>query len=143
MNGSKAVLITNNTSGNHSAADWAQATADHLVHVGPNADNATRLAAMRLELTLIDVLTTAHESVQSAEKSKLSTTGDAHLATDIDPSAAVDTALASVVAAAKGTPFEAHWADPQVQAQLRQVLGSHFGSSIHIERKHHSSRKAS
>ena len=114
MNGSKAFLITNNAN-NHSAEDWAAATADHLVHVKDGSTN--QLAALKLEVAIIEILTAHHAAVKS----------NANIQTE------ADTAFDKVIAAAKGTPFETLWADEGVQDQIFDTLYAHFSTSANLE----------
>lgn len=114
MNGSKAFLITNN-SNNHSAEDWAVATADHLVHVRDGSIN--QAAALRLELAVVDILISHHESV----KNKADVQTEANESFD------------KIIAASVGTPFQALWADEAVQKQIYDTLYSHYATSAELE----------
>jgi hypothetical protein len=114
MNGSKTFMITNHAS-NHSAEDWAVATADHLVHVKDGSIN--QAAALRLELAIIDILTPHHENVKGKA----------------DIEAVTNVSFGQIIAASVGTPFETLWADEAVQKQIRDTLFSHFSTSAELE----------
>lgn len=115
MNGSKAFLITNNAS-NHSAEDWAVATADHLVHVRDGSVNSAE--ALRLEIKIVDILTAHHHNVKER---KCDVQGEA------------DEAFEKVITASKGTAFETLWSDEAVQDQIYQTLFTHFNTSADLE----------
>lgn len=138
MNGSQTILITDG--GAHPPDTWAMATADHLVHIDPKAPAARQMAAKKLEMAIAEALIPHHTTVQGAERSALSSVGNAHLLTDIDPSQHLDAAVAAVVSASVGTPWEAHFADRGVQDVIRGTLANHFASSQHIERSWHCDR---
>ena len=79
--------------------------------------------------------------MQAAERSKLAASNDrlnAPYAVQDDHD--LDAMKAEIVAASVGTIFEAHFAQPDVQEHIVQVLGSHFASSQHIERSWHADR---
>ena len=58
-----------------------------------------------------------------------------------DPEEAhVDAALAAVVSATSGTPWETQFKDAAVQAAIKQEIGTHFRTSIDIERQWHADR---
>lgn len=114
MNGSCQFLITNN-SNNHSAEDWAVATADHLVHVRDGSIN--QAAALRLEVAIVDVLTPYHALIKS--KADIETVTNA--------------SFDKVIAASVGTPFETLWSQEDVQKQIYDTLFSHFSTSAELE----------
>lgn len=143
MNGHEGtrVLITNDAA-NHSPADWAAATADRLVQVGPHASATIRSAGMRLEARIIDILAPHHQTVQNAERELLTNKGDPHF--DADHFEAhqdtAEAAVADIVAAAKGTPFETVFASEAGQQAIRETIASHFATSANIERQWHARR---
>jgi len=136
MNGSQRVLITDH--GAHSPEKWALATADHLVHLDEaKANPAEIIAARKLETAIAEALAGHHAKVQGLEASSLSADAEAHLAKDYDASEHIAEAVAAVVACAKGTPFEAHFARADVQEQIGEVIHQHFRSAQHIARSWH------
>jgi hypothetical protein len=135
MNGSQSILATDG--GVHPPDKLALATADHLVHVNPKAPAEKQVAARKLEIAIAEALTPHHSVVQGDERVALASIGDGHLDTEVDVAAHVDDALVAVVACAKGTPWEAHFQDADVQAVIRQTLGNHFATSKTIERSWH------
>ena len=135
--GAARIMISNG--GPHPASAWAQVTAQHIAPVAADMAGDRYVAAMKLQLAITEALQPHHETVQSAERGKLAA-DPAHLLTDLDPSQHADAALAAVVACAKGTPWEAHFAKADVQAVIRHELGVHFASAQHIERSWHVDR---
>lgn len=139
-------LITNG--GPHPSDKWAAVTADHICRlieidessVTPEAI-AARKAKPRFELALADALDGHHATVQDHEKGALVEHGVDRYGHPLDPQAQhMDEALAAVLAVAKGTPFEDGVASDEFQAAVLAILGSHFATSIDIERKWHRDR---
>ena len=126
------VMITNG--GTHPPEKWAEQTVAQIIQVSKEALGDAAIAARRLELRMLDVLETAHAEVQAAEKKLIKDLGLALLEQDIDPTPHVQKPLDALVEAAAGTPFEAHFAKPEIRDYLRRVLGQHFGTAMHIER---------
>lgn len=135
------VLVTNG--GPHPADKWAVATAEHIFPIDPSVVGDRFLAAKKLQLAIAVALEPHHEGVQEAERAKLAAAGDDHLQTPHDPLAAAEAALAEIQAAAAGTPWEAHFADAEVQRVVIQEVGNHFATAEHIERQWHCHRNPS
>lgn len=132
-------LITNN--GTHSPEKWAVATAEHICPIDESAMSADRLlAAKKLQVAIAEALIPHHTKVQHHEKGALKEKGDEHFDTPCDPSIHLDEAMAAIIAAAKGTPWEAHYARADVQAAIRQEVGNHFATAMDIERQHHADK---
>ena len=132
------ILITNG--GAHPPEKWAVATAEIIFPTDNVRDSNRLLQAKKLQFAIADALVPHHTDVQTAEKGKLATLGDAHLDTPHDPLEAAQKALADIVALAKGTPWELHFADAAVQAEIVQEIGNHFATAEHIERQWHCHR---
>lgn len=126
------VMITNG--GTHSARYWAETTAGQIIEIGAGA--AQSAAASALKAALTDLLETAHAAVKDYEKARFDAIGLAWLDGEIDPgeNIDIDNVVAQLVECASGTPFEGHFQTPETQNYLRQVLGQHFATSIHVER---------
>jgi hypothetical protein len=76
--------------------------------------------------------------VQQHERGQCAEHGVERLSHALQPEAEhIDCALEDVVNAAKGTPFEAHFASDEVKKIVRHMIGSHFTTSIDIDRSHH------
>jgi hypothetical protein len=139
MNGSQKVLITDG--GAHSPQKWALATADHLVHFAESSAPPDQIiAARKLELAIADALVAHHADVQLAERHRLAADAKAHLARPLDASLHLEDAVEAVVECAKGTPWEAHFAKPETQAAVSDLIHQHFRSAQHIERSWHCDR---
>lgn len=132
------IMVTDG--GPHPAGAWAQVTAQHIAPIAPDMTGARYVAATRLQLAIADALEPHHSVVQAAERAALDAVGHAHLSTPLDPEPHLDDALRAIVAAAKGTEWEAHFGDPAVLAAIRHELAVHFRSSMHVERSWHVDR---
>lgn len=143
MNGSRSFIST--SKGDHSPLEWALATADHLVHVSPNASAELQIAGRELELAIVKALRPHHEDVQTTENGRLEAHGDAHVTFHPDPTEHLNDAVAAVNACAKGTVFEEQWMQPEWQDQVRATLANHFQTSMktahswHVDRNPHGS----
>jgi len=122
--------------GPHSAEAWAGVTASQIIQVAADASGVRATDARRLELQVLDILAGFHAGLQAYERKRLddSRNGVARCSFDIVPEKHIDDPLAAIVAAAQGGQFASHFNDADVQAHIRQVLGSHFATSIQIER---------
>ena len=129
----QTILVTNN--GPHSAADWASATASHLVAIAQDAAPAVKAQAVKLEAAVIDILEGHHGTVQAGERQAVASDLNRMVA-PIAPAdhLNVDAAVAEIVAAAAQTPWAAAFATPEAQAGIKTTLTSHFGTSMQIER---------
>ncbi|BCP53773.1 hypothetical protein K32_23900 [Kaistia sp. 32K] len=116
--------------GPHSAEQWAEVTASQIVSLEATAG----VPARKFELKVIEILEQHHAAVQVHERGKIKTEKHGRCGNAPDPSEHIEAALAEIVEAAKGTPFEAHFAKANVQAYLTNVLGQHFATSMQIER---------
>ena len=97
-------------------------------------------AALRLQATIADLLGPHHQGVHDAERGGLAASGSDHLLTAFDADVHAPAALATIVGAAKGTEWEAHFADPTVQAIITDTVRNHFNTSAMIERLWHADR---
>ena len=121
--------------GPHSPEVWAAATISQLVQVDPNASSDKVVAARKLEVAATDILEKIHADVQERERGKIREQGDERLAHFLEPqSEHVEQAFTAFIAATKGTVLEAHFAEPAVQANVRETLAKDFRTIIHIER---------
>lgn len=136
----RSILITNG--GPHPAEKWAEATASHIVQVAEHVAGERRAAAVKLEAAVIDVLERHHKTVQDGERGKLKSVGHDRLmqSFNCEEHVMLDHVVVEIVAAAKGTPWEADFAKPEAQEGVRSVLRSHFHTSMHIERSWHVDR---
>jgi hypothetical protein len=132
------ILVTDG--GPHPSQKWALASARQIVPLAAVTDPERMTAAMRLQADVAEILDGHHSSVQDAERAGLSERGDDHFAHHFAADSYVEDAIAEIQAAAVGTPWEAHYADPTVQAVIAEVLEGHFRSSSHVERMWHADR---
>ena len=128
------VRILKTDGGPHSAEAWALVTAEYIVDVDPNADATVQVAARNLETKIINALIAHHKAVEDSENAKLAAGGDDHLATDIVHDNTVEGALADVLACVVGTPWEAKFADPEMQGKIKYVLNDHFTTNSGVHR---------
>ena len=128
------LMITNG--GSHPADKWADATVEAITSllVDGNPDDASakaqsaRQAKRELTPKLFAIFNVHHEQMQSHSLTKQS------VSAPIDVIAEAKAALSSVNAVLAKTPFAEHFARPDVQAILFQIIGQHSTDVIHIER---------
>lgn len=134
------IMITNG--GPHSHEKWAIATAQQIIEIGANATSTQAMDARKLENKIIDLLEVHHQEVQENERAMIKDRGHDRLSEDLafDVSDRVDGPVSQIVSASVGTPFEAHFAKPEVQAYLRDLIATHFRTSMQIERSWHADR---
>jgi len=125
------VLITNGSS--HTPDNWAIATAEQIVQADPSLVGDRLLAAEKLKISIAEVLSPHHARVQTDERSKLSKSAD-YILSPHDAHDYIDEIIKDIVAAAKSTPWSAHFSKPEVQTAVRDVVLSHLQSSQHVER---------
>ncbi len=129
--------------GPHTPEKWAVETATHITPTDPGITQDRLLEVERLRLKIAEALVVHHDRVQREERGHLATKGDARFDEPHDASHLLDQMVADVVDAAKGSPFEAHFAKPEVQAVIRQEVHGHFVTVQHIERLWHGDRNPS
>lgn len=132
------VMVTEG--GPHSPDTWAEATADQIIDISADAPDTKLAEARMFREKLVEILSGHHQLVQEQERGQIDEQGHARLIHDLDVSECVDAPAAEIVETARGLSFESHFAKPETQAYLRQVLGSHFATSMHIERSWHADR---
>jgi hypothetical protein len=131
--------------GPHPADKWADVTTDAisdlLVDGNPDAATPEALAARQakrdLKPKLFAIFNDHHTALQAGE-AKAPQGLDAPI--EIVSETAV--ALAQVNKVLAATPFAAHFAQPNVQAVLTQIIGQHSTDVVHIERRWAADRKA-
>ncbi len=133
--------------GPHPADKWSAMTASHvcsMVRVNQNSESAAAKAARRalprFELELADALESHHANFQRDERSRLES-GSERLNQPYVAHADLDAQVAAVVEVARKTPFAEHFAKPEVQAAVRDVIQNHVASAQHVERKWHCDRQ--
>ena len=136
------VMITNG--GTHPPEKWAEQSADQIIdaiQLEPTyvAYEAALQGKNLLRDKVRDALVGLHGQVQSKERGYLQASSG-HLAEPLDPSDHIDEALAAVNAAIAGSMFASHYAKPDTQLYIKNVLASHFSSSMHIERSWHADK---
>lgn len=123
------------TDGPHPPETWAALSARMLT--GPH-DNGS-LIARALQVEIERHLVLHFRAVQDTERAAL-LRDPPHVARRVDFSEDIDAALATVLNLAEPTPYQAHFAQPEVQEAVRQVLGRHMSNILHIERLWHAQR---
>lgn len=130
-----SIMITDGN--NFHAADYhAEITAEKIVVVGENVPENITSAARTFRKRVEAILTVHHKAVEDAEQAALAEHGAARydhpLVADVDTSV-----LTNIVAAAKGTILEAHFARADVQAAVLQELEHETRSQMNIHRMVH------
>lgn len=122
--------------GAHSAQQWAVMSTGQILQINPQFQGDLAIQARKLELELLGVLERQHKIVQDGEKAVLRDKGTAHLLTPLDPYLHIDMAEAvqDIVDKAERTYFKAHFENPEVINHIWYTLGSHFTTSMEIER---------
>lgn len=139
-------MITNG--GPHPADRWAEVTTDAILDlIQIEADSVTpeaaqaRQAKRDLQPVLFVIFNAHHSRVQAAERGavpkSLKVAAD-NVAAPLEP--ATDYVMEKMFAALAATPFAAHFAKPEVQAVLTQIVGQHTADVMHIERRYHHDR---
>jgi hypothetical protein len=137
------IMVTNG--GPHPAEKWAEVSANEigaLIQIDPNSPIAS--FAEEGKTQFVDKLKTAlagtHGEVQAHEREQIKQHGVARLSHLLDPTNHARDGLAAVVAAAQGTMFQGHFAKPETQEYVLQVLAQHKGTVMDIERSWHADR---
>jgi hypothetical protein len=113
------------TDGNnvHPADYHAEITAEKIVQVAEDAAPDKATAARALRKSIEAILTRHHDGVGAAEQAQLAQHGLDRLNHPLDASPHVGDAIVDeIVAAAKGTILEAHFAKPDVRAVIVEIL---------------------
>lgn len=140
--------------GPHPADRWADLTANTIVDTilvdsNPNDGSANaisvRLAKRELRNALFAVLIVHHSDVQRLERvdnTAVKKAADAaeRVIAPLDPTRYMVNAMDAVNATFAATPFAAHFAKPEVQAVVAQIIGQHTVDVMHIERRWHHDR---
>jgi hypothetical protein len=130
------VLITND--GPHPPETWAMTTAEQIFDISAMAGDRL-IQAQKFQLSIAEILMPHHETVQATERDKLGQ-GIHHLLDGHDVEDYLDTIMKDILVLARGTPWEAHFARPDVQNAARQMIANHIISSQHVERMWHADR---
>jgi hypothetical protein len=126
------ILVTDN--GTHSPEKWASAVADKIVSVAQTLEGEKLIAAQKLQLAVAEALVAHHDAHQKEIIADLAT--GTHFEKEIkhDPGSRADEAVADIQAAAKGTPWEHHFLNPETVAQIRFFIGQSLVDLAHVER---------
>lgn len=133
------ILITNgdDNGGVHSPEKWAQATVGELFDIAEGAQGALVADARSLREKFLVILAAGHARVQrNARDGILGSAPSLHCRSRAD--AVVD----QLVEAARGTSFEAHFAEPAVRASLHKIVRAHMRHAMHVEHDWHEHRLA-
>ena len=125
------ILVTNG--GAHPPEKWAMTTAESVFDIGTGVAGDRLIQAQKFQLTIAEILMPHHEKVQATERSKLTADPNCLMAPP-DGVDFADDVIKDIVTAAKNTPWQAHFANPAVQAAARDVIIDHFHTSQHAER---------
>lgn len=134
-------LISNN--GPHPADNWAALATTRIldmIQIDANSTSPTaveaRLAKEDLRPKLLRYLNDHFGEVQSTERTHVRRVYD-----DLNVDEHLPTILANVSALAKGTPFAAHFKNPDFLETVRRIVGQFTANVMHIERRYHADRK--
>ena len=136
------VKIMNTSDGPHLPDTWAENTAGLIVSIADSITGERKGSAFRLQTLLIDILTRAHESVQTGERAMIAERGVARLQDDMlpDEHVAIAGVVAQIVGAAKGSPWETDFQTADFAKQLTILLTDNFMHNAWIERDWHAGR---
>lgn len=131
------VMITNGN--NVHAPDYhAEVTAEKITLLAETASAETISATRDLRKKFEAILTSHHQGAHDAEQSALKTEGVARYKVELDATPHVNDGLVKqLVAAAVGTPLEAHFAKPEVQAAILSELHHETRSQMNVHRLVH------
>lgn len=134
-------LISNN--GPHPADNWAALATTRildLIQIDPNSTSPqaieARLAKEDIRPKLLRYLNDHFNLVQSDERTMVR-----HMHEPIEVEGPITTILANVGSIAKGTPFAAHFKNPDFRETVRRIVGQFTANVMHIERRYHADRK--
>lgn len=144
------LLVTNG--GPHPADKWAAITAHQigdLIQIDEHSASpeavAARIAKPKLMTAITEALAGHHHAVQKHERGKIDEHGHERLSHSLDARehvpATLDEAFRDVMLCTKDSAFKAHFDQAHVQDVVRGILGSHFATSMHIERSWHADGK--
>lgn len=125
------------TDGNnvHPADYHAEVTAEKIVVVGETASPEQITASRSLRKAIEAVLTAHHCTVAADEQAQLKQHGLDRLSHPLDATAHVtDAIVQEIVACAKGTVLEAHFARADVQAVIVEILHHETRSQMNVHR---------
>jgi hypothetical protein len=127
-------LITNN--GPHPPEKWAMITAETIFDLSATSMmEETLLKAQKMRILIAECLLPHCMNVQSNEKNNL--LDNDYILSPHDVSNYVEKATSDIVSISKGTPWESHFSNPEVQTAVKTVLANHFSTVQHIERLWH------
>lgn len=134
-----SILITNGdeNGGVHPPGKWADVTAGRLIQIAETAEGGLVADAKALRAKFVEILAHHHGKAQQTARDSI-VEGAAHCHCNAKSGRALD----ALVAATKGTSFEAHFARPDVQAYVRQAIRDDMGHAMRIEHDWHEHRLA-
>lgn len=128
------ILVTNG--GSHPPEKWAMTTAEQVFDIGSSVAGDRLIQAQKLQLAIAEALMPHYIKAQADERSTLAKDAK-NVLSPHDLDAYLDKAMKDVVSAAKGTMWESHFANPDVQTAAREVVGNNFITVMHVERLWH------
>lgn len=131
------ILVTNN--GPHPAEKWAMATAQAIFDTSALVSGDHSIAAQKFQLSIAEALQPHHQQLQTDEQTKLVADAD-YINSPLAADDYADKVMADVVSLSKGSPWEVHFANGDVQREAKKVIANHFMTSQHVERLWHADR---
>jgi PPE-repeat protein len=129
--------------GPHTAEDWAAVSSKQIFPIDDPITplvGARKVAAMKLSADIATAMIAHHAAVQTAEQAGLADNAPATFASPPGAGHPLEQVTTDIQKAAEGTPWQAHFHDPDVIVAVQKVAGSHFTSVQHIERFWHADR---
>ena len=130
------ILVT--SGGSHPPEKWAAASAGQIISIAAEAAGEQAIEGRRLELKMLDILERHHGMVrQNGEKEGLEKYGVERYEHPIDVQDRVNDAFEEILAASKGTIFEKHFMQENVQEHVKEVISKDMTTEVEIERSWH------
>ena len=127
------VMITNG--GAHPPEKWAEISCAEIIAIPADSQSPQAQVGRRLELKVLDILTTYHEHVIAAERAQLDEDGDGRLESPLDGKEHdPEEVVTGIQEAAKGTEWEGWFKRPEIMQNIRNVLAHHAELAMDVER---------
>jgi hypothetical protein len=128
------ILITNG--GAHPPEKWATSTAERIFDIDSIVAGERRIQAQKFQQSLAALLQPHYQKVQTTERSRLDEDARNMLA-PYDVQGYLDGIMKDIITLTKGTPWQDHFARPEVLAMTREVIGGDIATEQHVERMWH------
>ena len=133
------MMIT--SEGKHPASKWADLAADEIIEISAEAPETKIREANEFRAKLVQAMTGHHQYMMNHEQAQIKA-GKHDLDLPYETEDYADKVVDEICGLAKGTSFEAHFAQPHVRAHLTEVCNRNFKSAKLVERHHFHSERA-